>query len=56
MDMLGYVSVVEARNSRIQYNAENKGEIENGKIKTIIYIPDCILHGAVDPKNIERLY
>jgi hypothetical protein len=56
MDMLGYVAIVKAGNSGIQDDAENKGKIENSKIKSIIYTPDRILHSTVNSKYIKRLY
>jgi hypothetical protein len=56
MDMLGNVSVIEIGNTGIKQYIKNKSEIKYGEIKTIIHIPNGILHGQVNPENPERLY
>jgi len=53
--MLGNVPVVEVGYSGIQQYIKKKSEIENVQVKAIVFQPNCILHGSVNPENPEWL-
>lgn len=56
MNVLGDIAVVEIGDPGIKQDIEQKSEIEQVQVKTVINKPHRILHRAVDPENPERLH
>jgi len=53
--MLGNIAVVEIGDAEIKQDVEEKGEIEQVHVKSVIRQPDRVLHRAVDPEDPEGL-
>lgn len=53
MDMLGNIAIIEICNPCIKQYIKQVREIKNGEIKPVIYKPNRILHGTINPENPE---
>ena len=53
MFILGYVSVIEAGNTKIEENAKQKWKIQNGRIIPVFWQTNQILNASVNTKDPE---